>query len=349
MAKEVKLADIAKIVGVSTVTVSKALSGQKGVSEKMRARIEEVADELGYIRLSSEKDNDNSNNSSGHMIVTIVAERYLQENQSFYWQIYQEITQTAISHNCFTMLEVISHEDEKNAVLPQTIMRNKADGVIIMGNFKKSYVEFLLKALEIPSVFLDSSYADANCDAVVSNNVLGGYIMTKYLYKLGHRDIAFVGTLHCTSSIDDRYLGYIKATLEYGGSLDAATVLDDRDGEVGKVDLDKYLKFPKKMPTAFFCNSDYTASILIRKLNEEGYRVPEDVSVVGFDNYLNEQIVGVSLTTYAIDTKAMANRAVHIIEHKIRNANYSTGIFTLGGKFIEGDTAKRIAEPVPAV
>lgn len=346
MAKDVKLADIAKIVGVSTVTVSKALSGQKGVSEKMRKKIEELADEMGYVRPSSVKTDDNK---TGYMIVTIVAERYLEEGQSFYWQIYQEIMQRAIGRNSFNMLEVIYYEDEKKGVLPQSVLRNKADGVIILGSFKKSYVEFLVKELKLPYVFLDTSYADSHCDAVVSNNVLGGYVMTKYLYELGHKNIAFVGTLLSTESIDERYLGYVRASLEYGVSINEGFVLDDRDRETGKVDLDKYPKWPKKMPTAFFCNCDYTASILIKKLGEMGYRVPEDISVVGFDNYLTEKIEGVNITSYEINTKAMAKRAVHIIEHKIRNVNYSTGLFSLGGKFVEGNTAKRIAEPVPAV
>lgn len=346
MAKDVKLADIAKLAGVSTVTVSKALAGQKGVSEKMRAKIEELADELGYVRMSSEKKSDEK---TGYMIVTVVAERYLQENQSFYWQIYQEIAQRTIACNCFTMLEVISHEDEKSCALPQSVLRQKADGMIIMGNFKKAYINHLVKSVKMPHVFLDSTYTDGNCDAVVSNNVLGGYVMTNYLYNLGHKNIGFVGTLLSTSSIDDRYLGYVKSTLEHGGKISEELVLSDRDREIGKVDLDKYLKFPEKMPTAFFCNCDYTASILIKKLNDMGYRVPEDISVVGFDNYLNEQLPGLGITTYEIDTKAMAKRVIHIIEHKLRNANYSTGVFTLGGKFIEGDTAKRIAEPVPGV
>lgn len=346
MAKEVKLADIAKIVGVSTVTVSKALSGQKGVSDKMRMRIEVVAEELGYVRASSERATESK---SGYMIVTIVAERYLQENQSFYWQIYQEITQRALACNCFTMLEVISYEDEKNCVLPQSVLRKKADGMIIMGNFKKTYAQFLIREKKMPYVFLDSSVAEESCDAVVSNNVLGGYIMTNYLYELGHRRIAFVGTLLSTSSIDDRYLGYIKSTLEHGEKIREELLLNDRDREKGKVDLDRYLKFPDEMPTAFFCNCDFTAGLLIRKLNENGFRVPEDVSVVGFDNYLNEQLSGVGITTYEINTKAMAKRAVHIIEHKLKNTNYTTGMFTMVGKFVDGDTAKKIADAVPFV
>ena len=103
------------------------------------------------------------------------------------------------------------------------------------------------------------------------------------------------------------------------------------------------------MPTAFFCNCDGTASVLIRKLSQNGYSVPNDISVAGFDNYIPDQFGSVGLTTYEINTKEMAKRTVHIILHKLRNDNYSTGIFMLPGKFVERDSVKQIGSPVPFV
>ena len=101
MTKAVKLADIAERVGVSTVTVSKALSGQKGVSEEVRERIKQLADEMGYVKsVSAAKTKDKKSYTLG----VIVAERYLEETQSFYWQLYQELSQSAMRKNCFTML-----------------------------------------------------------------------------------------------------------------------------------------------------------------------------------------------------------------------------------------------------
>ena len=74
--------------------------------------------------------------------------------------------------------------------------------------------------------------------------------------------------------------------LEHGVSNPKDYVIDDRDRNTGRMDLEKYYQLPTDMPTAFVCNCDLAASYLIRKLEREGYRVPEDVSVVGFDNYL---------------------------------------------------------------
>lgn len=344
MAKAVRLSDIAKRLNVSTVTVSKALSGQKGVSDEMAEKIIALADEMGYVKNVSAAKQDIR---KSYTIGVIVADRFLRENQSFYWQLYQEISKSAILRNCFTMLEVISHEVEQEGEFPKVVTEKKADGLIIMGQFRQEYTECLVTGWPMPMLILDSTSGSEYCDCVVSNNMIGGYQMTNYLLSLGHTRIGFVGTRLSTSSIDDRYFGYLKSLMEHGIPWREDWTLDDRDREFGKVSAQDFFVLPQEMPTAFFCNCDYSASILIQKLEQAGYSVPGDVSVVGFDNYLADQFAGIGLTTYEIDTKEMARRATHILVHKLDNQNYTTGMFMMPGKFIERSSARRIAPPVP--
>lgn len=342
MAKNVRLSDIADKLNVSTVTVSKALSGQKGVSDELRERIIELADKMGYTKTERTETEHKS-----YTIGVIVADRYLKENQSFYWKIYQEISRKAISVNCFPLLEVISHDAEEKCELPRVITEKKVDGLIIMGAFHKQYADYLIKEVEEPLINLDTTTGWENCDCVVVNNLLGGYQMTNYLFELGHDKIGFVGTRLATSSIDDRFLGYCKSLMEHGIELRKDWVLDDRDREFGVVESKTKFILPDEMPTAFFCNCDLSASLLIKKLEEHGYKVPQDVSVVGFDNYVADQFSHVGITTYEIDTVDMAKKAVHIIVHKIKNEAYTAGVYTLAGKVIERNSAMRTAPPVP--
>ncbi len=345
MAKAVRLADIGERLGVSTVTVSKALSGQKGVSEELRRRIIRLAKEMGYVKSMPE---DKQEVKTSYTIGVVVAERYLQENQSFYWILYQEISKRAIGKNCFPMLEVISREAEDNREFPKVVTEKKVDGLLILGAFSMEYVNHLFSDTGLPMLNLDTTNGWERCDCVVSNNLMGGYRMTNYLFELGHKRIGFVGTRLSTSSIDDRYLGFLKSLMEHGVERRDDWIIDDRSLDDGKIDRTKFV-LPKDMPTAFFCNCDLSAALLITKLEDSGYRVPEDVSVVGFDNYVSDQFAGIGLTTYEIDTKEMADRAVHIIIHKCRNAAYTSGIFMLAGKFIERTSAKRVDQPVPFV
>lgn len=346
MAKSVRLIDIGKKLDVSAVTVSKALSGQKGVSEEMREKIIKLADELGYKRSEAQIE---SAREKSFTIGVIVADRYLGENQSFYWKLYQEISKWAISRNCFPMLEVISREVEKRLELPKVVTEKKADGVIVMGEFNREYAEFLSDQINIPTVNLDTTGRGRITDCVVSNNLVGGYEMTNYLFEMGHSKIGFVGTRLTTTSIDDRYFGYLKSLMEHGITAREDWILEDRHRDTGYVDIEEKFALPHEMPTAFFCNCDGTASVLIRKLSQNGYSVPNDISVAGFDNYIPDQFGSVGLTTYEINTKEMAKRTVHIILHKLRNDNYSTGIFMLPGKFVERDSVKQIGSPVPFV
>ncbi|MGN0203241.1 MAG: LacI family DNA-binding transcriptional regulator [Coprococcus sp.] len=350
MAKTVKLSDIGERLNVSAVTVSKALSGQKGVSEEMRQKIILVAEELGYTKRKKKTDTDS------YTIGVVVAERYLKEGETFYWKLYQEVSQNAMTRNCFTMLEVISHEMEMNGQFPRLLSENRVDALIIMGTFKSSYANYLINNIKVPFLNLDTQGPMNSCDSVVSNNLMGGYCMTNYLFAMGHRKIGFVGTRLVTTSIDDRFLGYMKSLMEHGIDLRKDWLIDDRDREYGHIDAQNKFKLPEEVPTAFFCNCDVSASILIRKLKEAGYRVPEDISVVGFDNYiisvdgyLSESYEEIGLTTFEIDIKEMARRAVHIIVHKLENLSYSTGVFMLSGRFIERNSVKKLGEAVPFV
>ena len=110
MAKAIKLADIAERVGVSTVTVSKALSGQKGVSEEVREKIRSIAEELGYQQPSAAR---KSQNQKSYNIGILISERFLDKYESFYWQMYQVVATRATAKECFTMLEVIGMSEEE--------------------------------------------------------------------------------------------------------------------------------------------------------------------------------------------------------------------------------------------
>lgn len=344
MAKDVKLADIAKRLNVSTVTVSKALSGKNGVGDDLRKEIARTADEMGYIKIQKQEEPQQSYN-----IGVFVAARYLQFNHSFYWQLYQQISNWAINKNCFMMLEEIQMDMEQNLRMPKIMKEQKADAVMIIGQLTAEYTEFLAKRIEVPCIYIDTTIAGDMMDAVVTNNLLGGYQMTSYLLELGHRKVGFVGSRLCTSSIDDRYLGYLKALMEHGIEWKDEWNIEDRDRKTGKIGFENMKELPDDMPTAFFCNCDFIAYLFVRKLEEMGYRIPEDISVVGFDNDKSELLTHINLTTYEMNTTEIAKRAIHILIHKIQNPNYSTGQIMIGGRFVEGESTKRVAEPVPSV
>ena len=339
MAKAVKLSDIAERVGVSTVTVSKALSGQKGVSEEVREKIRSIAEELGYQQPSAARKSQNHKNFN---IGILISERFLVKYESFYWQMYQAVATRATAEECFTMLEVIGKAEEESSRMPKLVQERKVDGIIVIGKMMDAYLQHLNTEAGIPVIYLDYYNGREASDSVISNSYYGTYELTYYLYHMGHCKIAYVGTLLAMESITDRYFGYQKALLELGLEQKKEWVLDDRHIETGEIDTVNMLQIPKDMPTAFVCNCDLTASFLIKKLKDNGYRVPEDISVVGFDNYLYPGLSDIQITTYEVDLEEMARRAIHNMISKISNENYKPGIHIVEGHMVLKESVAQI-------
>ena len=100
----------------------------------------------------------------------------------------------------------------------------------------------------------------------------------------------------------------------------------------------------ENMPTAFVCNSDLTASMVINQLEEQGYRVPEDFSVVGFDNYLFPGLCDVEITTYEVDIREMANKAIHVLLKKVSGERYKQGITIVEGRLVEKASVQQVVK-----
>lgn len=338
MVKAVKLADIAAELNVSIVTVSKALSGQKGVSEELRKRIRELADEMGYVPVHSAQ----KNRGKSYTIGVISLENYFAKFASFYWKMYQEVATKAVRKNCFTMLEVVSAAAEEALEPPKLMEEERVDGIIIIGKPKKEYLKMLYQYKRVPMVFLDFYDDEQECDSVVSSSYIGSYQMTHYLIGKGHKRIGYVGTLMYTESITDRYFGYCKALMESNIEIRKDWLVPDRNMTDGIIGMDYTFQLPHDMPTAFVCNNDVTAYALIQTLEKAGYRVPEDVSVVGYDNYLYPEFGDSKITTYAVDMGEMSRIAIHSLIKKIENIANNECIHTVPGRIIIRDTVKEL-------
>lgn len=326
MAK-VRLADIAKKVGVSTVTVHNALSGQKGVSEDLRQTIQETAKSMGYQTSPSSNKRDSSERFKN--IGVLISERYLADYTTFYWKMYQEMALIATDRSCMVAVEIIKHDAEDNLNLPRIIEENTVEGVIIMGEVNRDYIHHLQSNVNIPLVFLDFYDKELAKDAVISDNFYGMYQVSEYVIEQGFTKLAFVGSIYATSSIMDRYCGFYKATLEHGIATPDEWIIEDRD-TIGNIEFD----LPEKMPQAFVCNCDLTAGILIMKLEQRGIRVPEDISVVGFDNFLYPGFADMKITTYEVNTKAMARIALEKVLKQLKNRNSGRGLNIVSGNIV---------------
>lgn len=335
MAKSIKLADIAEILNVSKVTVSKALSDKEGVSYELRDKIKKLAAEMGYHQNSIAK---SLREGYTYNIGVLIPDGYVKMYHSFYWELYQNVLNSLIKKSYYGIMEIISKEDEINKAIPRMIQDGKIDGIIVMGEFEKEYIECLNNIDEVPLVLLDSYDKHSEYDTVTSDNYYGMYVLTEYLIEMGHKDIIFIGNPKATSSIQDRFLGFTKALIENDIECYLDRYISDR--EIGKKGLN--FELPEKMPTAFVCNCDTIAYLAIKKIKDMGYNVPEDVSVVGFDNYLITEMSDLEITTFEVDMKTMAETAVDTIIKKIYEINHKSVRRVISGNIIIRNTVKNL-------
>ena len=333
MRKQVTMKDIAQEMGVSIVTVSKALSGKDGVGEELRERIIDKAHELNYVIKGTLDDESRNLN-----IAIVIAERFISDN-AFYFKIYQKLLMGLSERGFIGILEIMRSEDEAAGVLPKLVRMEKVEQVIVVGEMKLEFLENLQNA-GVSMIFFDFENEEFDVDSIVGDNVSGGYTMTRYLVKNGYRNVGFVGSYKATQNILDRLVGQLKYKLAKGLPQDDSWVIPDRDSNGFNIEL----KLPDVMPEAFFCNCDETAYRMIRTLNEAGYKVPEDIAVVGFDDYASMIPDDIELTTYQVDIDGMVRQCIHIVDQRSRNPAYRRGIVLVRGTLVERKTVKILSE-----
>ena len=302
MSKKISMQDIADRLNISRMTVSKVFKNDSDISAEMKEKVRLMAQELGY----KYKKNDQ------YSLVVLVSEVFLAETEDFYKTLYKRLNENAITKNVNLLLKIVSKEDEYAHNLD--ISLNGKDGVMMLGQFEKGYVEDV-KNLNMPLVCVDFYYDDLELDSIVSNNFNAGYMAAKYLIKHQHKQIGFVGNVPSTNSIVDRYLGLKKALIENNLDCKNVLIVNDRNEKGQMIEL----VLPKELPSAFLCNNDHIAYLLIRKLQDMGLNVPKDISVIGFDDVVYSKISTPKITTMKVSRKYMAEQAMTLILRRIKN------------------------------
>ena len=333
MADVIRLKDIAETLGVSVVTVSNALAGRKGVSAPLRARILACASQAG---LDPEKYGKAETHSLSAGV--LISERYLSVGTSFYWEMYQQTALAAARGNGFTLLQILKREEEETdpAVTVPMLEGGEAEGLIVIGRIREPFMRRLMEKVRVPVVLMDFYSAGCSCDAVLSSNYFGMYKVTRRLIEAGHTKIGFVGTPEASANVRERQFGYRRAMMEAGLPVLPEWQLADREPSEETPEL----TLPERMPTAFACSSDYAAGILHRKLEEAGIQVPEDVSVIGYDDYLYGDPFAEHLTSFHVDMKQMGEKAAALLSARVNGESGPPRVCYIDSTITERDSCR---------
>ena len=330
------LQTLAHKFGVSVVTISNALNNRDGVKESLRKDIKKEALASGYYRSVLE----HKVNLASKNILIIISRRQLNPlnmTQSFYLQFFIELVTEIEKKGYHAILSILENNDEDNGFLPKLFEVGKSLGVILIGEFRKKFL-VQSNSIRLPKVMLDFNSEDLAGHSILSDNLNGSYLITKYLIEKGHQDIGFIGKNNATSSIRDRYLGFTKAMISNNLTIEKNWILSDRDEEGVYLPI----QLPKKLPTAFVCNSDRAAYGLTQQLKARHLIVGKDISLVGYDNDIFSLFNDPPLTTVEVDIPQMTLKAVALLMGSINQQQEETINLSIMGKIIERNSVAKL-------
>lgn len=304
---KVTLQTLANELGVSKVAISKALNGKPGVSEELRHNAIELAKQLGYAFTVSPLNQDEQLVTK--RIVLLMNEQYFGKEDFFYPNLFSEIMK---SINGNLQLDQELHLIDEAMILSGNLPFDAAetDGCFIIGQLPVPYVETVKQ--HVPATILvDFSIPTLQIDSVQTENYRSLYQLTSWLIEQNHRRLVFVTNSKETRSIRDRYFGFLSALYDFDllPSLEQTKVNWEDDFEIDVNDL----------PDAYVCNNDRAAMVITNLLLKQDINVPEQVSVVGFDDTAYSTMLDPEITTMHVDLTAMAEAAVKLLEDRLQS------------------------------
>jgi LacI family transcriptional regulator len=317
----VTLADIARSAHVSKTAVSLALNNKPGISEETRRRIMQVVRNSGYTHRSMVKAGPGMKTKQIRFLVCLKSDIIsLQYNTSSFFTALIHGLEEASRTSGYALVFSAARRETLRDDLMRLEEEHPSQALILLGtNLLPEEIELLLD-VQKNLVVLDTYYELLDTNFVVMNNHMGAYKAGSYLAELGHRRIGYIRSKDRMHNFTERNEGFYRALQDCNIPIAQHNVFAvDSDIEQAHQQFKLTLKRRSRpLPTAFFCECDYIAIGVIKALKEHGIRVPEDVSIIGFDNVNESIIVSPSLTTLDVEKEVMGSmamqRAVTIVE-----------------------------------
>lgn len=312
----VKISDIAKEVGVSEATVSLALNNKSVVKAETKQKIIEAARRMGYMPNVMAKMLVQQKSNIIGVVVTDPANVYFGE-------FAKSCTKWILENNYRPLLA--SSQDEysvEEQVIDQFIAHRVAGVIIIPATKDNPSVRYLerLESYGIRYLYATAYHQNAAGPCVMVDLKRGAYQSVKYLLDMGHRDIVFMGTDPELPTTKLRTEGYVDAFAERGLEVKRELMIrcEDANFESGYTETLRLLDMESRVDAIVTIN-DIMALGCLRALTERGKRVPEDISVVGYDDIIFSEVASIPLTTVHQDIDALAKRSVNMVLGMIQN------------------------------
>jgi len=332
--------DIAQAAGVSTATVSKVLNNTGRISEKTRRNILRIIEEMDYQPSIVASALTGKKTHTIGLLLPDLANPYFSE-------IARNIEDRGHDHGFSVIICSTDNKPEKVSHYISILRQKRVDGIIIATGVRDEKVLKELNRRDIPFALIARELPMLAAHTVLVDDFMGGYLAASHLAEWGHRKIAIIAEdLQLTSS-KERVRGWRSALEEHGITCDEKwVVIGDFTVEGGKRAMHRLLDLPDR-PTAVFACNDLLAIGSIQAARERGLSVPDDVSVVGFDNTILATIIDPPLTTVAQPIREIGRQVMDLLVREIEERKQVKQRVVLLPELIIRQSTKRLAPASP--
>ncbi|SEK83012.1 transcriptional regulator, LacI family [Aquimarina amphilecti] len=339
--KRITLKDIAKEFNVSIATVSKALNDSYEISNRTKSMIQEYAKELQYKSNQSPFTYEKQKNTK---TIGVIIPNMLNH---FFTKVFVGI-EKIVTEKGYNLITCISNESRDKEVTAMELLKNSnLDGVILSmaeeTQVKKDFTHFQNTINQgVPIIMIDRVTNEIECDKVIVNDEEGAFNAANYFIKTGCQNIAIVSNIHLLSVGKLRLEGYKRALVEANFPIDDNLIL--KVDEFNDIDTLLKILLDSKKVDAILCLEEDSAISTLKMVLYKGYKVPEDISIIGFTNGVLPRHVTPAITTVSQHSTYLGEAAAKILIDKIENENIETSYTTkvIKTNLIERDSTKRL-------
>jgi DNA-binding LacI/PurR family transcriptional regulator len=319
--KSTTLSDVAKTAGVTSMTVSRVINQNGYVSDETRAKVLRAVGELNYRPNVLARSLKRQRTETIGLVLGDIANPFAAELA----RAIRDIT-TQRGYNLFICIS--EHSAKEDVAAFDSLADHQVDGIIVATRSNKIGDEHLHEMIKrgVSVVCIGRDFHDENADSVTADALNGGFQATQHLIDLGHKRIAFIGATLSSGNNLKRLQGYLKALKDNDLQVEERYVTgkpeadDDSPGysteKLGYEAMKRLLALPNR-PTAVFARNDFTAIGAINAIKEAGLNIPNDISIVGFDDIPTAIHTSPALTTVRQPTRSQGSIAAGYLLNRI--------------------------------
>ena len=315
---KVSVRKISEITGFSPATVSNALNYKKGVNAETSAKIFKVAQDLGYFE---------ENHIRKIKFVMFKRDGAVVEDSPFFIQLISGVEQECRACGMEMQMCNLDKRDPGYQEQAKWIMNDKASAVILLGTEMVDADIDLIRGMTCPFIVIDYWKEDMSFDAMLINNADSARMATEYLIANGHKEIGYLRGDFRIKPFRSRFAGYQTMATTIDGAYE---------------NMKRFLSEKVKLPTAFFADNDMIALGAMKAMAEFGIRIPEDISIVGFDDLTFSSISYPPLTTLRVPKQEMGRAVVRRLRDILKDNDGIKIKMQMCTQFIERESVKKI-------